>query len=171
MNQTPTFVGFVDDVIPTDVEDTYPYSTKMGGAPNKKHSYVDDPSEDGEWASETYEYVKDRLFSKFIKRLSHAPGQCLRYSFGGQPLVMSHDGKSKVESLPKCIKCGNVKVFEFQILSTIIAQVNHTKPKNGELDFGNAFIYTCAKHCFDKVANIHNDVIYIEDSILIERSV
>ncbi|EFA78333.1 hypothetical protein PPL_08984 [Heterostelium album PN500] len=133
---------------------------------SSKLHYVDDPAEGDEWSGETYEYVKDRIFSKFIKRISHNPNQVVRYSFKGEALYMSEAGKKLVSAFYPCQKCRSQKVFEFQVLSTIITQVYHVT--SSDLDFSNIFIYTCPNHCHE---NTHNDVIYVEELVLLEKSI
>ncbi|EAL64907.1 hypothetical protein DDB_G0284887 [Dictyostelium discoideum AX4] len=136
--------------------------------------------ESAEWSDETYEYVKDRVFSKFIKKISFAPDQCLRYSYGGKPLPMTAEGVklltfNQINNLPPhCSICNSVKVFEFQILSTLIAQIklrDPLDPKKNQLEFSNAFIYTCPNNCFDKQKDTFNNVIYNEETIKIEKSI
>ncbi|EGG13980.1 hypothetical protein DFA_11741 [Cavenderia fasciculata] len=123
------------------------------------------------WSGETYEYVQDRVFSKFLKKIGSNPDQCLRYSFGGEALCMSNQGVEQVRNAPKCKQCSRTKTFEFQILSTMITQIEPRNNQPNELDFGNAFIYSCPNNCYDKSKDIFNDVAYIEDSIIIERAV
>ncbi|KAN0047900.1 hypothetical protein ACTA71_002288 [Dictyostelium dimigraforme] len=136
--------------------------------------------ESGEWSDETYEYVKDRVFSKFIKKISLAPDQCLRYSYNGKPLPMTAEGVkllsfNQTNNLPPhCSICNSVKVFEFQILSTLISQIKLRDPsdsKKNQLEFSNAFIYTCPNNCFDKQKDTFNNVIYNEETIKIEKSI
>eukprot|EP01132_Coremiostelium_polycephalum_P003943 gene3943-4925_t len=149
-----------------------------------------------EWSNESYEYVKDRIFNKFLKRIQAAPNQCLRYSYGGQPLIMTNDAKQKTSTPPKCQRCQSTKIFEFQILSTIITQIQQQNNNNNnlgtsndnnntfttttttstnsnttssnptipQLEFGNAFIYSCPKNCFDKDTDIYNNVIYSNEN-------
>ncbi|KAN0015173.1 hypothetical protein ACTFIU_001497 [Dictyostelium citrinum] len=133
-----------------------------------------------EWSDETYEYVKDRVFSKFIKKISLAPDQCLRYSYGGKPLPMTAEGVklltfNQTNNLaPHCSICNSVKVFEFQILSTLISQIKLRDPsdsKKNQLEFSNAFIFTCPNNCFDKQKDTFNNVIYNEETIKIEKSI
>jgi len=91
----------------------------------KKYENLDSEFGDDstEWSSETYEYVKDRVFNKFLKKINLAPDQILRYSYDGKPLVMSLEGQKETSSQLKCNRCNSTKIFEFQILSTIIPQI------------------------------------------------
>ncbi|KYQ96960.1 hypothetical protein DLAC_04282 [Tieghemostelium lacteum] len=170
---------------------------------NLENEFGDDPVE---WSNESYEYVKDRTFNKFLKKISVAPSQCLRYSYNGKPLCLSIEGLKQITTPPICTKCNQTKVFEFQILSTIISQIkaydhiikqytaqldqvqkqqqqqqndetnsnNNNSPtvstNSNHLEFGNAFIFSCPNNCFEK-SDIFNDVIYTEESIIVEKSV
>ncbi|EGC36746.1 hypothetical protein DICPUDRAFT_54428, partial [Dictyostelium purpureum] len=103
--------------------------------------FGDDASE---WSNETYEYVKDRIFNKFIKKISMAPDQCLRYSYNGKPLPMTEEGVQLTTNPESCGTCGTKKIFEFQILSTLIAQIKlRDQSKKNTLDFSNTFVYSC----------------------------
>jgi hypothetical protein len=106
------------------------------------------------WEGEEYENEKDsatKTFIKFQKKIQNNPNQCLRYfflivkfislifehiryKFAGSPLYISPLSKS-VE-IPVCPKCQNIRVFEFQLLPTLISlrafQQKKTSNKNNK---------------------------------------
>ncbi|GAM27472.1 hypothetical protein SAMD00019534_106480 [Acytostelium subglobosum LB1] len=179
--ETSPLEGFVTPSDPSNqykecyvtIEEEVIKQQKMhGGGKGGKHGYVDDHSEMEEWSGESYEYVKDRAFSKFIKRINHYPEQVIRYGFGGEPLCMSQAGNQMfdVKTAYACKRCGKNKVFEFQVVSTIITQISHNKDVSS-LDFSNLFALTCPNHCYDVGSDVHNDVIYVEELLLVEKSI
>ncbi|KAI9023551.1 programmed cell death protein 2 [Phycomyces nitens] len=93
----------------------------------------------------------DDTFLQFQLRLQLNPDQVLRYDRveydmpDREPLWVQKD--QKPESIPACEKCGGVRTFEFQILSTILnfLAVSHTSEDS--LDWGSLYIYTCKHNC------------------------
>lgn len=66
----------------------------------------------------------DIVFERFTKRIARAPGQCLRYERGGQPLAVT----DRTPLLPaggpvSCSRCGAKRVFEVQLLPTLLANL------------------------------------------------
>ncbi|KEG01538.1 conserved Plasmodium protein, unknown function [Plasmodium vinckei vinckei] len=113
----------------------------------------------------------DNVFLNYIKKISRFPKQIIRYSYNGSPLYASNDFQNKNKNniysreyednkksntftnIPNCYICKKRKVFEFQVLSTII---NYLKIKNKNLDnqeskmnlkFMTINIYTCENNC------------------------
>ncbi|CDU17017.1 uncharacterized protein PY17X_0616600 [Plasmodium yoelii] len=113
----------------------------------------------------------DNVFLNYIKKISRFPKQIIRYSYKGNPLYATDDFQNKnknniyykeyddkkkpitFENIPNCYICKKRKVFEFQVLSTII---NYLKIKNNNLDnpepqmnlkFMTINIYTCENNC------------------------
>ncbi|CXI18530.1 conserved Plasmodium protein, unknown function [Plasmodium berghei] len=113
----------------------------------------------------------DNVFLNYIKKISRFPKQIIRYSYKGNPLYATNDFQNKnknniysreyddkkksitFENVPNCYICKKRKVFEFQVLSTII---NYLKIKNNNLDnqesqknlkFMTINIYTCENNC------------------------
>ncbi|PIK60517.1 putative programmed cell death protein 2-like [Apostichopus japonicus] len=58
-------------------------------------------------------------FLKFTKRLRRYPEQCLRYCWSGKPLLMSTLPTGFF--LPVCQYCGATRIFEFQVMSSLIS--------------------------------------------------
>ncbi|KAL7538152.1 hypothetical protein ACHAXR_008327 [Thalassiosira sp. AJA248-18] len=133
---------------------------------------------------ERYERLppEERAFLAFTKRLKRAPGQVARYAYGGTPLWSiplppSNSGerqqhrpkqqKSKKKSqkgypplplVPKC-DCGAERVFEFQILPSLLHVLDVDSEKNGDCDdmmdliskggmnWGSIAVYSCSESC------------------------
>lgn len=69
--------------------------------------------DDKGWDTEAYE--SSDLLYKFQKRVERWPSQCVRYCFGGKPLLMSAELPTDI---PPC-DCGAQRVFELQLLPTL----------------------------------------------------
>eukprot|EP01117_Protostelium_nocturnum_P012898 TRINITY_DN4776_c0_g1_i2.p1 TRINITY_DN4776_c0_g1~~TRINITY_DN4776_c0_g1_i2.p1 ORF type:complete len:723 (-),score=237.95 TRINITY_DN4776_c0_g1_i2:141-2309(-) len=69
------------------------------------------------WDNEKYEST-ERVFLKFQKRMARSPEQIVRYSFGGAPIWIDNDKPIKLSS---CSHCGSSRVFELQLLPTVIS--------------------------------------------------
>lgn len=82
------------------------------------------------WLLEQYESDQEKSFMKFQRRIKRNPEQCLRYSFKGNPLWIS-DEIPKV--IPKCTHCGSERVFELQLLPTLLYLHDSFKPNNNEV--------------------------------------
>ncbi|XP_018606919.1 programmed cell death protein 2-like isoform X2 [Scleropages formosus] len=82
-------------------------------------------SSEGVWEVEKYEKTQashgDKVFCKFMKRISICPKQILRYCWNGSPLLIT-DLKSKVaQRIPPCSYCGNQRIFEFQLMPAFVS--------------------------------------------------
>lgn len=77
---------------------------------------------------------------EFDERMSRCPDQVLRYCRFGEPLLQD---KTDVSNIPKCPKCGADRAFEFEILPTIIYNLD----PESDMDFGPILIYTCSADC------------------------
>ncbi|KAL0224755.1 hypothetical protein RCL1_002667 [Eukaryota sp. TZLM3-RCL] len=83
----------------------------------------------------------DQVFVNFSVRVGRNPKQILRYDRGSIPLWAGL--KNIYENSPPCCsKCGGNRIFEFQILPSIIYL-----SKTFNLDFGNLVVYTCENSC------------------------
>jgi hypothetical protein len=115
--------------------------------------------------------------SKFFKRLALNPTQSIRYllhlsythpnnsykqtryDFNGTPLLMYSD--PALLHIPPCA-CGEPRVFELQLMSTLIYLLNSRNKKCG-LDFGIVAVFVCAKSCTN--LNIQREYIYVQPEI------
>mmetsp|Transcript_1648 Transcript_1648/g.2158 ORF Transcript_1648/g.2158 Transcript_1648/m.2158 type:complete len:248 (+) Transcript_1648:343-1086(+) len=150
------------------------------------------------WTNEEYESVTlasaDKIFLKFQRRLARSPEQCLRYSFGGEPLWMT-DQLPKDNSIPDCPYCGSERIFEMQLLPTLLSlkglewrhKPSQTEPthepntENGtektplqllqegtreaRVDFGVVAIYSCSQSCAIDGMPYKKEWVFVQDSI------
>jgi len=98
------------------------------------------------------EDMDKHMFMKFQRRLERSPTQVLRYCWGGKPLWIS-EPPEEVRSPawpPPCSRCGAPRVFEAQLLPTLLYEVQRRCPERAaeaEIDMGTVVIYTCSKDC------------------------
>lgn len=102
------------------------------------------------WAAEIDDDRSPPLeaFESYCDKLSSAPEQVLRYSFGNRPLWPTHPFP-----LPKTpCSCGSELVFEVQLLSSCLYFLrvdSHLRDGQNDagMNFAAAAVYTCAKDC------------------------
>lgn len=80
----------------------------------------------------------NKSIHRFTKRVRRLPSQCLRYCFGGIPLM--YTGLESDLNVPDCPVCAAPRTFEMQIMPALI----ETTPT---LDFGTVHIFTCSNSC------------------------
>ncbi|KAL7675288.1 hypothetical protein ACOME3_001551 [Neoechinorhynchus agilis] len=102
----------------------------------------------------------DVVFHKFLSRVNYNPDQVLRYEWNGKPL--RYTAKSPEEYVAtKCTYCGSDRVFEFQLISTL---VNYLKRgKRTVIEFGTINVFTCRKSCWSA-----NDVLPKKEFVNVE---
>ncbi|NXS35530.1 PDD2L protein, partial [Pomatostomus ruficeps] len=104
----------------------------------------------GEDGNEKYEKSEvkswDRTFHKFMKRISVCPEQILRYSWGGQPLFITCPPASLEQGVPACSNCGSSRVFEFQLMPTLVSMLQSDSDLS--VEFGTVIVYTCERSCW-----------------------
>ncbi|SBT75497.1 conserved Plasmodium protein, unknown function [Plasmodium ovale] len=120
----------------------------------------------------------DAVYLNYLKKLSKFPNQIIRYSYNGTALYTTserfnknrnnlYDGQCQYkkvfsrDDIPYCHICKKKKVFEFQVLSTVINYIKVKKNisiKNNismNLYFTNIDVYTCENNC--DMYDINND--------------
>ncbi|NXO41978.1 PDD2L protein, partial [Locustella ochotensis] len=104
----------------------------------------------GEDGNEKYEKSEvkswDHTFHKFMKRISMCPEQILRYSWGGQPLFITCPAADLDQGIPACSNCGSSRVFEFQLMPTLVSMLQSDSDLS--VEFGTVLVYTCEKSCW-----------------------
>lgn len=91
------------------------------------------------------EETDDKQFHKFRKECDKDPKQVLRYKRNGKVLWIANTDKTiqtQLDSIPKCMLCGEQRVFEFQIMPQMLNYLN-----DSNVDWGILAIYTCPKSC------------------------
>jgi pre-rRNA-processing protein TSR4 len=128
------------------------------------------------WAKEGYEADKDRIFFKFQRRMKRSPEQCLRYCFDGEPLWISEDVP---ESIPVCTKCGAKRVFELQLMPTLlylhdglklqttkIAAESNTQILVGSgVEYGVVSLFSCSKSCHSSDSSYYKEFIFVQGAV------
>jgi len=91
--------------------------------------------------SEAYESSKDKLWTRFQRRVSRAPSQIIRYDYGGEPL-RSAEGLEPNPGV--CGVCGTLRVFEMQVMPSVLADL---VPAAGiattEIEWTTLDVYVC----------------------------
>nr|PIL97070.1 programmed cell death protein 2, c-terminal domain-containing protein [Toxoplasma gondii COUG] len=110
----------------------------------------------GAFQNEEYEAAEDKVLQAFQRRLSRNPQQIIRYSFGGKPLWIRTDGIAAGSQEPsRCERCGARRVFEMQLMPTLIHTVKQKCPgidstllkKGVSPNWGTVVIFTCSEDC------------------------
>lgn len=111
----------------------------------------------GKEDKDVFESTIDATFQKFADRLAQNPDQCIRYEFGGAPLLYSRADdvgrrllqQSGSGSLPRCGGCGGARVFEVQLTPQAIVEL---EGDGGEealegMDWGTIIVGVCERDC------------------------
>jgi len=188
------FPGYYLYICEEEVGESY---DALGTDMSKYQKYLDlqqaeenaDDSEEGvSWAGEAYEKQQlprgfDKAFKRFTERVSAWPEQCVRYEFGGSPLLFSNSdqaarsliaassdgyGVYSSASLPTCSHCGSNRTFEFQLMPNTLSLLSvtqhameeeQTTDKTGMdqwnvgMEFGTVMVFVCEKDCNGSAAN------------------
>ncbi|XP_072488120.1 programmed cell death protein 2-like isoform X4 [Notamacropus eugenii] len=102
--------------------------------------------DNGEKYEKAVSKSNDKIFYKFMKRISACREQILRYSWNGQPLFITCPSSDATE-IPSCSNCGSCRVFEFQLMPALVSMLKNTL-LDISVDFGTILIYTCQKSCW-----------------------
>ncbi|KAM9070500.1 programmed cell death protein 2-like [Sarcophilus harrisii] len=100
----------------------------------------------GEQYEKAVSKSNDKIFYKFMKRISACREQILRYSWNGQPLFITCPSSDATE-IPTCSNCGSSRVFEFQLMPALISMLK-SNLLDISVEFGTVLIYTCQKSCW-----------------------
>lgn len=108
---------------------------------------------------DVFESDLDSTFQKFADRLAQNPEQCIRYEFGGVPLLYSktdavgktlHDAVVVGNVLPRCGGCGGRRVFEVQMTPRAIVELEEEDGESGVMegmDWGTVVVAVCEGDC------------------------
>jgi pre-rRNA-processing protein TSR4 len=124
----------------------------------------------GKEDKEVFESTIDSTFQKFADRLAQNPDQCIRYEFGGQPLLYSktdavgrrlHDGGNSGR-IPPCENCRGERTFEVQLVPGAIAELEAEEDGLEGMDWGTVIVGACATDCVP-VGTVDGEVGYLEE--------
>lgn len=114
----------------------------------------------GKEDKDVFESAMDATFQKFADRLAQNPDQCIRYEFGGQPLLYSKtDAAGKLlhdvpasevgRALPRCGGCGGQRAFEVQLTPRAIVELEEAEAEDvlGGMDWGTVIVAVCERDC------------------------
>ncbi|KAH8888469.1 hypothetical protein GQ53DRAFT_239200 [Thozetella sp. PMI_491] len=118
----------------------------------------------GKEDKEVFESTMDATFQKFADRVGQNPDQCIRYEFGGQPLLYSktdavgkllHVGgeDSKVtttKSFPRCQNCTAPRTFEVQLTPHAIEELEADEDGLEGMDWGTIILAVCERDCQER---------------------
>lgn len=117
----------------------------------------------GKEDKEVFESSMDATFQKFADRVGQNPEQCVRYEFGGQPLLYSktdavgkllhHHSGEKVKAgsgIPRCPNCGAGRVFEVQLTPHAIQELEVEEDGLDGMDWGTIIVGVCERDCQER---------------------
>lgn len=119
----------------------------------------------GKEDKDVFESTMDSAFQKFADRVGQNPEQCIRYEFGGQPLLYSRtdavgallqQGGGQVgiitarKGMPPCQNCGANRVFEVQLMPQAIAELEQDEVDLDGMDWGTIIVGVCEKDCQER---------------------
>ncbi|KAK6589909.1 hypothetical protein RS030_193008 [Cryptosporidium xiaoi] len=92
---------------------------------------------------------KNKYIHNFGQEISKFPRQVIRYCFGGTPLLVK---PMRNIYLPPCSICGSKRIFEFQVISTIIYEWRNAFGSSDffskdDSDWSTVLIFTCENDC------------------------
>jgi pre-rRNA-processing protein TSR4 len=125
-------------------------------------------SSSGGLDKELFESSMDAAFQRFADRIGKNPEQCIRYEFGGTPLLYSKDDKvgrlvaGGTRQIPRCGNCGAGRTFEVQLMPHAITELEAEELGLQGMDWGTIIVAVCERDCQEKSAGAGEEG-YIEE--------
>ena len=64
--------------------------------------------------------------------------------------------------IPDCSRCGSKRVFEFQLLPTLIYKLKEFNSSSIIPEFGTVMVYTCNNNCWSDDNQLLEEFIYLQ---------
>lgn len=100
---------------------------------------------------EAFESTMDATFQKFADRMAQNPEQCIRYEFGGVPLLYSKtDAVGELltkRTMPGCANCGGRRTFEVQLTPNAITELEEDDLSLDGMEWGTIIVGVCERDC------------------------
>jgi pre-rRNA-processing protein TSR4 len=130
----------------------------------------------GKEDKDVFESTMDSTFQKFADRVGQNFEQCIRYEFGGQPLLYSKTDTvgamlhvagegtkvSVTKGMPRCPNCGGARVFEVQMTPQAIVELEADEEGLDGMDWGTIIVGVCGADCQGRTAK-PGEVDYLEE--------
>jgi hypothetical protein len=96
---------------------------------------------------------RDKNFLVYTNNCKQIPDQVLRYCFDKKtkPMLYSDYGQFEETKIPGCKRCGERRIFEFQINSQILEHFDELI----ELEWGVLCVYSCPNSCDPQEGKIY----------------
>ncbi|KAI1109943.1 programmed cell death protein 2 [Nemania sp. NC0429] len=118
----------------------------------------------GKEDKEVFESTMDAAFQRFADRLAQNPEQCIRYEFGGTPLLYSKtdavgrallapapaSSQSGLAGVPRCASCGGPRAFEVQLCPHAITELEAEDLSLEGMDWGTVLVAVCERDCQER---------------------
>ncbi|KAL7790281.1 programmed cell death protein 2 [Trichoderma ceciliae] len=146
-----------------DYETLDPATTKM---PANVSISDADAAEPSALDREAFESAMDATFQKFADRMAQNPEQCIRYEFGGLPLLYSKtDEVGQVltkRTMPGCPSCGGQRTFEVQLTPNAITELEEGDLSLDGMEWGTIIVGVCERDCSPRQAAV-GEAAYLEE--------
>ncbi|KAL6870317.1 programmed cell death protein 2 [Trichoderma novae-zelandiae] len=131
-----------------DYETLDPSSTKLPANVTIADADAPEPSA---LDREAFESAMDATFQKFADRMAQNPEQCIRYEFGGAPLLYSKsDAVGELltkRTMPGCPNCGGRRTFEVQLTPNAITELEEGDLSLDGMEWGTIIVGVCERDC------------------------
>ncbi|KAK1251469.1 hypothetical protein MKX07_006948 [Trichoderma sp. CBMAI-0711] len=115
---------------------------------------------------EAFESAMDATFQKFADRMAQNPEQCIRYEFGGSPLLYSKSDEVgellTKRTMPGCPNCGGRRTFEVQLTPNAITELEEGDLSLDGMEWGTIIVGVCERDCLPRHVGVE-EAGYLEE--------